>query len=47
MGFLGLPVIGYWVAAVGMVLVFVGAALHFIKNWRAIFRMHQDDRPKE
>jgi uncharacterized membrane protein len=47
MGFLGLPTIGYWVAAFGMMLVFVGMALHFIKNWRSIFRLDQDDRPEE
>ena len=31
------PNIGYWSAAFGGVLVFVGMVLHFVINWRTIF----------
>ena len=35
------PVIGYWIGAVGLALVFVGVAFHFALNWCEIFRVHR------
>lgn len=35
------PVVGYWIGAVGIVLVFVGMAFHFALNWREIFRVNR------
>jgi membrane protein implicated in regulation of membrane protease activity len=33
--------IGGWIVDLGIFLGFVGVALHFIKNWRQIFRGDQ------
>jgi hypothetical protein len=36
------PSAGYWIGLSGVLLGFVGMLLHFMRNWREIFHIHNE-----
>ncbi len=36
------PSAGYWIALSGVLLGFVGMFLHFMRNWKEIFHIHNE-----
>ena len=41
LAFIALPSVGYWIGVAGAFLSFIGIALHFVMNWREIFRVNR------
>ncbi|HYE71054.1 MAG TPA: hypothetical protein VD932_05970 [Aquabacterium sp.] len=39
--FIGATGLGYWVASAGVAIGFGGGVVHFLRNWREIFRVEK------